>query len=227
MGRRVRVDRVVAGQVVAVAELGVAAGAEPELDHRALVGREAELAAQPPVGSLADPAHPLGLGGRRPVGAVGLLGQRAQQPVELGDQQERSERRDLGVAVRRHPAGDADHRVFAQAALDERRPASGQLVGPTSDAHEPFGAGAGHARLPGDPVLGRLDARPRPPPGVDQHPQRSDQPGHGYVDRAHDRHRLTLGKPPRRLLERPARADRWPDRRLGGERHASNATQGV
>jgi hypothetical protein len=186
LGERVRIGGGVGIEVVTVAELGVSGSGERDLQHGALVGREAEVAAQPAVGPLANPARALGRG-RRPIGAVGLVGQRPQKPVELRDQQKGRQCGDLGVAGGGNPPGDADHGVFAQAALAERRPARGQLAGPPGDADQPLGAVPGHARLPGDPVLGRLDARPHPP--------------------------AALGERPRRLLRRAVRAHRRRDGR--------------
>ncbi len=83
------------GEVVAVAELGVAGAGQPEPHHGAFVGGEAEPAPEPAVAAVVQAQHPLGLGPR--LGAAGLFGQGPQQPVELGDQQGRGQRRDLGV----------------------------------------------------------------------------------------------------------------------------------
>jgi hypothetical protein len=83
------------GEVVAVAELGVAGAGQPEPHQGALVGGEAEPAPEPAVAAVVQAQHPLGLGPR--LAAAGLVGERAQQPVELGDQQRRGQRRHLGV----------------------------------------------------------------------------------------------------------------------------------
>ena len=120
----VGVRRVGVGEVVAVAELGVAGAGQPQPDEGALVGGEAELAPQPAVAAVAQAQHPLGLGCRGPVGAVGLFGQGTQQPVELGDQQGRGQGGDLAVAGGGDPAGDADHGVLAQPPGSEQPPST-------------------------------------------------------------------------------------------------------
>ena len=223
-GEGVGVAGLVVVEVVAVAELGVTPRRHPQAEHRALIRWQAELAPQPAVVAVAQAQHPLRHGCRGPVAAVGLFGQGPQQPVELGDQQGGRQRRDLGVAGRRDPAGDAHHRVLAQPPGGEQRPTGGQLRHPAGDGHQALGPGTGHAGLPAQPVLGRLDAHAFPAVGVEQHPHRGHQPGHRHIHRAHHRHRLALGEPPRHLL-RPR-----PRRRRGGKLdhgHAPDPNDGV
>ena len=91
-GAVVGTSSIVGVEVVAVAELGVAPGEQARADDGAFVGGQAERRRGSSRRAVATPARCARARAAR-CRPVGLLGQRAQQPVELGDQQRRRQRR--------------------------------------------------------------------------------------------------------------------------------------